>query len=440
MNLCLIARGLSAFIVAGSALAGPIGSGFTSGNIRAAGFPDPLRQMTLSAVAPKSGSGGGSTGGGFDLFADRGPPVGNAYASIQIIDAPGSATVSIDGNADHWNFDGFTASWTPTPIVLEITKGVPFEITNNSGTFWWGEWTLTQPVTLEAITGSIIPATANTGYLQAGTYRITFATAAGSMNSFEAQQTVAPWYGWAGGERLYSTTVDWSLNLSDLQTYGIGRGTPETIYYVQGQSFTPSAYGSFGSPAGPPSTPDSLRLTHFFIDYASWQVPLDQLYIYTSPPTPTEAATGAGSMATGTHIGNGLYKFDNPALDYHTKYFAVLPQSADIRDGPGDFYPGGSDLFPRTDINPVRVNEGGGWFDIGFTATFAYIAGCPADINLDGFVDDSDFQQFVVGYEALLCNGPGMPGNCPANLNTDLTVDDADFIIFVAAYNELVCP
>jgi hypothetical protein len=33
-----------------------------------------------------------------------------------------------------------------------------------------------------------------------------------------------------------------------------------------------------------------------------------------------------------------------------------------------------------------------------------------------------------------------MPAGCPGDLNADGFVDDADFTRFVIAYNELVCP
>lgn len=423
-----------------AALAGPIGSGLTQGAIRAAGFPTPLNQNTLAAVSLKSGSGGGSTGGGFGVFVDRGPPVGTASASIQIIDGPGSATVSINGIANHNINDGFTAAWSQTPVVLELTKGVAFDITNNSGT-WSGSWILTQPVTFEAITGVIITGDGKTGVLGPGSYRLSFAAAAGRMDSFEAQVSVAPWYGWAGSNRIYSTEVHWDLKLSDKNLLIIGGGTPPTSYYVQGQSFTPDSFGPVASPDAPAATPISTWLTQIAIGFdTSYNPPLDRLYIYASPPTPVEAAAGTGSIATGAHIGDGVYTFDSVALDFHTKYYAVLPQAAAIFDGPGDFYTGGVDLFPRLDMNPVRVAEGYGDFDIQFSAKFEYIAGCPADINLDGFVNDADFESFAFAYSALLCSDAAMPGNCPSNLNTDLVVDDADFIIFVAAYDELICP
>lgn len=64
---------------------------------------------------------------------------------------------------------------------------------------------------------------------------------------------------------------------------------------------------------------------------------------------------------------------------------------------------------------------------------------CPADLNHDGFVDDSDFVIFVGAYNILDCADPGMPAGCPADLNGDGVVDDADFVVFVVAYNKLVC-
>jgi len=65
---------------------------------------------------------------------------------------------------------------------------------------------------------------------------------------------------------------------------------------------------------------------------------------------------------------------------------------------------------------------------------------CGADLNNDGFVDDSDFTIFVLAYEILDCAAPGMPAGCPADLNSDGFVEDSDFSLFVAKYDELICP
>lgn len=64
---------------------------------------------------------------------------------------------------------------------------------------------------------------------------------------------------------------------------------------------------------------------------------------------------------------------------------------------------------------------------------------CPADLNLDRLVDDSDFVAFVAAYDALVCPDPS-EGPCWADLNVDGYVNDDDFVLFAAAYNELLCP
>lgn len=61
---------------------------------------------------------------------------------------------------------------------------------------------------------------------------------------------------------------------------------------------------------------------------------------------------------------------------------------------------------------------------------------CPADLNDDGLVDDTDFGIFIVAYNYLLCDPP----SCPADLNGDWVTDDSDFLIFVTAYDALLCP
>jgi hypothetical protein len=33
-----------------------------------------------------------------------------------------------------------------------------------------------------------------------------------------------------------------------------------------------------------------------------------------------------------------------------------------------------------------------------------------------------------------------MPAGCPSDLNNDGFVDDADFVLFADAYNNLICP
>jgi hypothetical protein len=46
---------------------------------------------------------------------------------------------------------------------------------------------------------------------------------------------------------------------------------------------------------------------------------------------------------------------------------------------------------------------------------------------------------FAASYNVLDCTDTSMPPGCPADLNTDGFVDDSDFVIFAGAYNELIC-
>jgi len=65
---------------------------------------------------------------------------------------------------------------------------------------------------------------------------------------------------------------------------------------------------------------------------------------------------------------------------------------------------------------------------------------CPADLNYDGQVDDTDFVQFANAYDLLECGSAGMPLRCPADITLDGFVDDSDFVMFAAAYDALLCP
>lgn len=65
---------------------------------------------------------------------------------------------------------------------------------------------------------------------------------------------------------------------------------------------------------------------------------------------------------------------------------------------------------------------------------------CTGDLNLDGLIEDSDFELFAASYDLVLCSDPAMPVDCPADFTGDGLVDDADFGRFVGAYAAMVCP
>lgn len=422
-----IAAGLAA-VVSGSSLAGPLGSGFVGGNLRASGFPDPLVQYSTNTLSLKSGSGGGSTGGGFAGFAD---------SSAAIADSDLDSTVSLSGVAAHFNSDGYTAAHAAQPMVLAITRPTRFSIFDDSRT---NDGPL-RMVTFEALSGTIAETAPGVGTLSAGTYRIRYGVGGGKVNQF-GPTVVTEWYSGYGTGRANGSNLDWRMKLTPiLPTFSAGNAPPSPVYFVQGQSFTPSSLGNISGTTPPSSTPRLVRLTSFRIAYdLAISTPFDSIFIFDAPPTPANAATGAGARATGTHVGAGVYTFQNTTLDFHTKYYAVLPGPAVIFDGPGDPYPGGVDMFIRNDLNPVVIGEGGGWFDIGFVATFEYLTNCPADFNSDGVVDNADFSLFAASYNVFECLDPQMATGCPCNLNSDLWVDSADFLVFVAAYFDLLCP
>lgn len=65
---------------------------------------------------------------------------------------------------------------------------------------------------------------------------------------------------------------------------------------------------------------------------------------------------------------------------------------------------------------------------------------CPADLNGDSQVDNTDFVIFADAYSIFDCADVLMPITCPSDLTADGQVDNADFTIFANAYSEFLCP
>jgi len=156
--------------------------------------------------------------------------------------------------------------------------------------------------------------------------------------------------------------------------YSIGNSTPGTQFFIQGQSFTPSVAGNDGSGVPMAGADGTVRLLTFSFDFVNPVTAPSALHIFAFEPTLAAAGTGAGSLGTGTYLGGGVYGFGaGLALDFVTKYFAVLPFSAGIFDGSGNPYAGGVDMFPMPLAAPTNVTEGFGDFDAGFNATFEVV-------------------------------------------------------------------
>jgi hypothetical protein len=92
-------------------------------------------------------------------------------------------------------------------------------------------------------------------------------------------------------------------------------------------------------------------------------------------------------------------------------------------------------------ISKIRIYQTAGCCGIEVDhLQYGFLGPCRGDLNHDGFVDDLDFQIFVVAYDILDCADASMPVGCPSDLNSDGFVDDADFQMFAVAYDELLCP
>lgn len=124
--------------------------------------------------------------------------------------------------------------------------------------------------------------------------------------------------------------------------------------------------------------------------------------------------------------------FDNITTGFHKEVENTFDAASPDANGFND----GSWAGFRWQHTRNPTIPGGTIHDISYTNIA--ISSCPADLNGDDVVDDSDFVIFAAAYNALLC--PDAPAPCNADLNADNFVDDADFVIFAAAYNELVCP
>jgi hypothetical protein len=92
----------------------------------------------------------------------------------------------------------------------------------------------------------------------------------------------------------------------------------------------------------------------------------------------------------------------------------------------------------RIDMNNKSLD--GGTIEFNDVDNVTLWGACPADLNVDGVVDDEDFVLFLFAYNLLDCGDPSMAAGCPADINRDGFVDDSDFVLFLAGYNELICP
>lgn len=164
--------------------------------------------------------------------------------------------------------------------------------------------------------------------------------------------------------------------------------------------------GSGGVAQTIPTTIDRDYLISFFVAGNGGSAPAIKLLWVT-----------AGGQTAGVQFDNTGTSYTDMHWTQYIYGFRAVATSTTI-----EFYSGTPSSFGGPALDNVVVRP----------------ADCRADLNYDGVVDDSDFEQFVVGYNQLICPG-GFPG-CRGDLNFDGFVDDADFVLFASAYNQLICP
>lgn len=82
---------------------------------------------------------------------------------------------------------------------------------------------------------------------------------------------------------------------------------------------------------------------------------------------------------------------------------------------------------------PSSFPSGNGAPGGGASYNFSVVTGtCPADLNNDGAVDDTDFVLFASAYDVF--------ATMAADINGDGQTDDGDFVLFASAYDVLQCP
>jgi hypothetical protein len=122
-------------------------------------------------------------------------------------------------------------------------------------------------------------------------------------------------------------TMNWQKNASALlsvclglaayssaSAFSVGNATPASVYFVQGQSFTPADLGNAGSGTPHADSAGNAHLVSLHIAFAAGQTPPSTLYIYSTLPTNGNATTGVGSIASAPDSGGGTYVFNLPFL------------------------------------------------------------------------------------------------------------------------------
>ncbi|MGH7243985.1 MAG: M14 family zinc carboxypeptidase [Phycisphaerales bacterium] len=167
-----------------------------------------------------------------------------------------------------------------------------------------------------------------------------------------------------------------------------------------------------------------------FIDVHSYAATILRPWAYqwqTPPGYPAlmrigQAMSASVKTKTGVTYGMGgpelLYLASGTTPDWAHGTTGAIAYTMEMYSRSGGFSPSASSI-------PLSGNE----FLLALVSMTEHL--CPADLNLDNVVDDTDFTLFVVAYNDLLANAGDLTG--------DGMTDDSDFSLFVGAYDQLTC-
>lgn len=152
-------------------------------------------------------------------------------------------------------------------------------------------------------------------------------------------------------------------------------------------------------------------------------------YQYLTPPgLPAFDRIGQAMIAAIKAKTNITYKYGGPEILYLASGTAPdwsfgttgsISFTIEMRSSSGGFAPSSTTIIPTGMDGLVAI-----------TAMIQSL--CPADLNRDNSVDDTDFQLFVLAYDQMTTNAADFTG--------DGMTDDSDFGIFASAYDKFTCP
>jgi hypothetical protein len=138
---------------------------------------------------------------------------------------------------------------------------------------------------------------------------------------------------------------------------------------------------------------------------------------------------GCGSTTSATSIndrGDALtyYYFAATGVQFVGEGYFMLGSLIDPSQGVWNVQAGGANGInnARQIIAAARAGSSG---PIGAVRLTPIVSGCPADFNADGFLDFTDFDEFVVSFES---------GESQSDFNADGFIDFTDFDAFVSSF------